>query len=488
LLSGCGFGRRTKLRYGGPVSTTYWYDALSRITDINRSTSKIASYQYDGLSRRTTLTYGNNASISYDYDLGNRLRRLTNNLAGGTTLDFNYADYDKVGNRKSMKINDANAHVYSYDRLYQLTFVDYNDGNRTGYDYDLLGNRRSVINGRTTNYTSNALNQYTGVAGTTYTYDKNGNLTYDGVYHYYYDCENRLTDVNNVEDAKVASFKYDYQGRRVKKVVYGNPDVVNTYLYDGDSIIRDFNERGIIQRTYYFGPGIDEPIAMLEGSSTYYYHFDGLGSVIALSNSNAQVVEKYTYDIFGKPTIKSPSDEPQATSDVNNRYIFTGREFEPETGLYYYRARYYKPSIGRFLQTDRIGYEGGLNLYTYGDNDPIMDNDPLGLGGCTQLGFGPYCETFGLIWTPCTPWAPMASPIPIPGLTILWKRTCEKIQKCKEYYLLCTVCACPPSYSCQNVYTGVVITVILDWWQEFKWSIKNPGPIFPPKPSPPPGW
>jgi len=102
----------------------------------------------------------------------------------------------------------------------------------------------------------------------------------------------------------------------------------------------------------------------------YYYHFDGLGSVVALSNVNNQVVENYTYDVFGSPSI---------ASSIGNPYMFTGRECDSETGLYYYRARYYNPEIGRFLQTDPVGYLAGLNLYTYCDNNPINWIDPFGL-------------------------------------------------------------------------------------------------------------
>lgn len=88
------------------------------------------------------------------------------------------------------------------------------------------------------------------------------------------------------------------------------------------------------------------------GNVVYYYHFDGLGSVIAISDASADTVERYSYDVFGAPN---------TVSDVNNPYMFTGRRFDPETALYYYRARYYAPDIGRFLQTDPIGYVAGLN-------------------------------------------------------------------------------------------------------------------------------
>jgi len=106
------------------------------------------------------------------------------------------------------------------------------------------------------------------------------------------------------------------------------------------------------------------------GETRFYYHYDGLGSVVALSNNSGVIAEQYHYDIFGTP---------DTTSSVGNRFMFTGREYDTETSLYYYRARYYKPSIGRFLQTDPIGYSGGINLYAYCDNNPIGWADPYGL-------------------------------------------------------------------------------------------------------------
>jgi len=105
-------------------------------------------------------------------------------------------------------------------------------------------------------------------------------------------------------------------------------------------------------------------------SEDYYYHYDSLGSVIALSNGTGNLVEEYHYDVYGSP---------DNVSNVGNQYLYTGRRYEPETALYYYRARYYSASIGRFLQTDLIGYAVNSNLYTYCLNSPSNLIDPYGL-------------------------------------------------------------------------------------------------------------
>ena len=139
----------------------------------------------------------------------------------------------------------------------------------------MLGNRTSVVNGGTTGYSRNRLNQYISVGGIDYDYDLNGNLTdiNNGEYEYVYDCENHLIDAN--EDGQtIATYAYDYLGRRVSKTVGGT---TTKYCYDGDQVIAEY-ENNTLVRKFIYGPGIDEPICMIDvtdSNAVYYYHFDG---------------------------------------------------------------------------------------------------------------------------------------------------------------------------------------------------------------------
>jgi len=145
-----------------------------------------------------------------------------------------------------------------------------------------------------------------------------------------------LIDVNDVNDNAVASYKYDYLDRRISKTQYAIPDT-QYYVYDGDQVIAEYDANDTLLRKFIYGSGIDEPICMIDvtdGNAVYYYHFDGLGSVAALSDNGGQMTERYEYDVFG---------EPNTTSSVGNPYLFRGRRYDAEAGLYYYRAKILRP-------------------------------------------------------------------------------------------------------------------------------------------------
>jgi RHS repeat-associated protein len=161
------------------------------------------------------------------------------------------------------------------------------------------------------------------------------------------------------------SFRYDALGRRIVKTIGAT---VQGFTYDGEDILREVRSASSTW-IYTHGPGIDEPLARInEAGAWRYFHADGLGSIVAITNSGGVVTETIDYDPFGQLLSGSPP-----------RHGFTGREWDGEIGMYYYRARYYDPKIGRFISEDPIGFEGGLNRYAYVDNNPVRYTDPAGL-------------------------------------------------------------------------------------------------------------
>ncbi len=178
----------------------------------------------------------------------------------------------------------------------------------------------TVTDGGTTTYVPNALNQYDSVSSVPLTYDLNGNLTFDGVNTYTYDRENHLASATGAFGS--VTYTSDAFGRRSKKVLNGT---TTRYIYDGDQLLEETTNAGLQQAEYVYGSGIDEVLRMERGGQQYSYFFDGLGSVIALTNSAGTVVESTTYDVYGRPL---------TTSALGNRSLFTGREYDQETGLY----------------------------------------------------------------------------------------------------------------------------------------------------------
>jgi len=202
--------------------------------------------------------------------------------------------------------------------------------------------------------------------------DNNGNTATKadttGTTQYFWDYENRMSSVTLPGSGGVVTFKYDPFGRRIYK---SSSSGTSVYAYDGDNLVEETNSSGAAVARYSQTQNIDEPLAMLRSAATSYFHADGLGSVTSLSNAAGSIANTYTYDSFGKLTA--------STGSLVNPFRYTARESDTETGLYYYRARYYDQVGGRFNSEDPIGFRAGPNFYRYVNNNPTTLADPFGL-------------------------------------------------------------------------------------------------------------
>ena len=378
-------GNKTKITY--PESYYYYtrtYDALNRLDLVkDRDNSTIADYTYDDLNRRTRRDYLNGTWATYTYNDIGWLTDLVNWRTETDTISSFAYTHDNVGNRLTMTTSFG-TQTYSYDKIYEVTGADcpaffaFSD---MTYEYDSCWNRESTVNGGTTNYLTNNLNQYTSVEGTSYTYDDNGNNTDDSIQTYYYDFENRLTAVvRNFDGQTLGEYRYDPFGRRVKKIIDNGSTVIN-YLYDVAQVIEERDGNWNLLRRYDYGPRIDEPISMYDSSIStfYFYQRDGLGSVTEITDEQGDTIEHYRYSPYGKLKIYNSSWSELTASSAGDPYFFTGRRFDEESGLYYYRARMYSAKVGRFLQVDPVGFRDGFNLYVFVHNNAINWVDPWGL-------------------------------------------------------------------------------------------------------------
>lgn len=342
-------GNRTKLTWpGSPTySTSMVYDALNRLTDVyegNVGGKRLGHYDYNALSQRSASTAGV-ATSSWDWTNTGQLAFVNHHWTGGF-VNFTY--------------------YYNYDHQRASTNVSDNSFLPAG------------LSASAQSYASNTLNQYTNINGVSQLYDTRGNLVGSNGWTYSYDTENHL--YRAVKGSTTASYAFDVLGRRASKTVNG---VTTHYVSVGDQEIAEYNSAGVLQKRFVYGPGLDEPLAVVDAAGNRQYALtDALGSVIAMVDDSGALKEKYAYTGYGAAISSGANQMP---------YLFAGRRFDSETELYYNRARVYSPGLGRFMQPDPIGTEGGLNLYAYVLNDPLTNTDPLG----TTIWSGTYYAVSG---------------------------------------------------------------------------------------------
>lgn len=403
----------TKTDYQGNV-TTYQYDDSNRLAAEANPAYLEVSYHYDPAGRLLDRILSNGAKTSYKYDAGGRLSSLVNTAAPNpnntiVSAVINSTTYtrDAIGNiltaiEASSTSQVAGISTFTYDPEYRLLTAVYpTTANNETITYDPVGNRTKYIKGSTTLYYNvNAANRYTTTNTTSatgptyeiYTYDKNGsltNITGNRTLTLTLDAHNRASQIQ-VGALAPYSYQYDISNYRILKNLGASTSISNYYLENGklESI---YDNNGNVQAKYMRGSVIDEVVNGYQTNGTaltnYTYHHDALESVLGQSGNTGTVVAAQGYTSLGSTV--------NATGSSSNTLKFTGREQDIETGLYYYRARYYDPITGRFLSEDPI--RSGINYYAYCGNNPVNCRDPSGLWGAGVTGGGTfeYGEVYG---------------------------------------------------------------------------------------------
>ena len=356
-----------------------------RLASVTDPTGGISSYAYDPAGNRTALSLPNGVHISNAYDSLNRLTNLTQSLGATTLASYAYG-LSPAGQRLRVTEADGSSIAWAYDGAYRLLSGTMRDASsavtyQADFTYDPASNRLSqTVNGTTTTYTYNNLDQMLTAGSGQYQYDGRGNLVQvtDGanVTHYSYDAADRLTGVTLADGTAVTNV-YDADGRRVQQTAGGQ---TTDYLWDEASPDGDvvYQTSGASSASYVLG-GTELLSQTRDGVASYYLH-DGQSSVRDLTNAAGAVTDTYDYSAYG--------DLLSRTGTTVNSYLFTGQQFEASTGLYSLRARYYDPSVGRFLSQDTANYNltspPNLNRYVYAANDPINRTDPRGLTALTE--------------------------------------------------------------------------------------------------------
>lgn len=427
----------TNVAYANNASTAYSYDTLKRLqgmarTGINMGSGTALTTDFD-----RAFTYdavGNilsDGTRKYTYDTLSRVNQAlyssVTTASGKTTEKWETWAYDGLGSR-----TNATRYTAVTQPVSLCTIVN-------KVKTCTLQPKTTTSLATNNSYSGNILNQYlsitntgtTNTGTTSYIYDKNGNLVNDGVSNYSYDYRNRLIEARNINaTGSLVSYTYDILGRRTSKTT---ATTRIDYLYAWDNAIQEITTslktRSSKTTDYIYGNWIDDliayntDVASVAGSVDDQYDFcitrvlpykddfikygggtiatkctdlqtkydnmpkqlfyivkDQIGSTIALMNSSGSAVQSYTYDAYGTPYIRttaSGSYSPLKTIKGISR-LFTGREYDSEIGMYYYRARYYDPELGRFISRDPIGMRDDVNLYGYVGENPVRFTDPMG--------------------------------------------------------------------------------------------------------------
>jgi RHS repeat-associated protein len=375
-------GRRTQMVDQDGFTVNYSYDSVGRLSELtDASGNLIVKYTYDAAGNLVRHDDGNGTYTTYTYDAAGNVLDLINYAPDGSINSSFIYTYNNLGLETSETTLDG-TWTYSYDAIGELTHAVFASTNPDvpnqdeTYNYDAVGNRTStIINGVTTVYTTNNMNEYTQVGETTYTYNKNGDMTSatdaTGTTTYAHDQENQLVGVAT-PSGDGSTYIYDALGYRVSSVQNGQH--VNNLIDPSGlgNIVGQFDASNNLITDYTYGIGLVSQVGAANNAD--YYNFDKIGDTVGITSTAGKYVNQYSYMPFGETMTEFVS--------LQNPFTFVG-EFGvsiDSNGSYNMRAREYEADIGRFATPDSLGLNGGdQNVYRYVGNRPTASIDPSGL-------------------------------------------------------------------------------------------------------------
>src|SRR5579863_154027 len=385
-------GNRKSLGYPDGKIVNYSYDPANRLSAVTDWLGRVTNYAYDPSGNLTRTAYPNGTTATFSYEPANRLTRIVNALKNLRPVVLGYR-LDAVGNRTSFSV-DGIATRFSYDALNELTGAQLGPI-RSAWTYDAAGNRTSETGpgfspvASTYNSDDRLLNS----GETTFAYDADGNQilkqpTHGPATTYEYDAANRL--IAATVGTTTSTFDYDGDGNRISQsVATGTYDYWNDVTTALPVVLQESGPDGNI--SYAYGLGL---ISESGPKFDYFYHYDGLGSVVTLSNAMGRPAAAYLYDPWGNPLLAIPD-----SVGTRNKFRFTGEALDPRTGLYYLRARYYDPGVGRLLSRDPLAgiirQPQTTNRYVYAMSNPVRYSDPSGFLSITSV-FQFFVDLVGL--------------------------------------------------------------------------------------------